>query len=191
LLNQSEGGSKARCSAHRQGEAMAAAHGGPDGALLREMQFLRDDHDFMMRQVARDPLVLRFASDRLKDNYQLVMAALRQNGNAFEFVSERLRTDENVIRAALRSAEAAFADVDGDIGYQNSAAAVLNIMTLIPDEAVRKSIWREPAGRPAPAMALGADEESDSDTETEVSSVTSLGDPFSDTSSDYSSDDED
>ena len=61
----------------------------------------KDDKEFVLEVLTRDPALLEFVSDRLKDDKEVVMEAVSTLGNALYFASERLQSDPDVTDAAI------------------------------------------------------------------------------------------
>ena len=49
----------------------------------------RDDKEFVLEELKKNPSMLEFASERLKDDEEVVRVAILGDGGALEFASDR------------------------------------------------------------------------------------------------------
>eukprot|EP00930_Biecheleria_cincta_P032806 TRINITY_DN22739_c0_g2_i1.p1 TRINITY_DN22739_c0_g2~~TRINITY_DN22739_c0_g2_i1.p1 ORF type:complete len:969 (+),score=261.09 TRINITY_DN22739_c0_g2_i1:116-3022(+) len=72
-----------------------------DGQLLRYASpALRGDFEVVEAAVEKDGLAVEYASDELKNNYEIARAAVKQNGAALDLISEELQRDERLVEYA-------------------------------------------------------------------------------------------
>jgi hypothetical protein len=73
----------------------AVAH---DGLLLRWAgPALRGDYEVVEAAVEKNGFAVEYASDELKNNYEIARAAVKQNGAALDLISEELQRDERLV----------------------------------------------------------------------------------------------
>ncbi|OLP81626.1 hypothetical protein AK812_SmicGene37811 [Symbiodinium microadriaticum] len=104
---------KSNALALKRDRAMAAKWTYPlafGGALLMMLSVellmprVKNDDIFMISAIARQPVTLQYASDRLRSNKEVVLGALKSQGQpeAIKYADPTLRSDVDFLRRALQ-----------------------------------------------------------------------------------------
>jgi len=64
---------------------------------------LRDDKEFVLEAVQKNPLNLNHVSDRLKEDRDIVFEAMKQDPSVFKFASHTIKCDEDIIKLAVKN----------------------------------------------------------------------------------------
>jgi len=63
--------------------------------------YFADDYDVALAAIKKDPMELRYVSDRLRDEESIVMEAVRRRGISIHFASDRLRNNIKIAETAI------------------------------------------------------------------------------------------
>lgn len=57
---------------------------------------MRDDEDVVLEAICSKPIIIKYASKRLRANKNIAKVALQKNKSCFEFLDESLKDDEEI-----------------------------------------------------------------------------------------------
>ena len=58
---------------------------------------MRDDEEVVLEAVKNKPIIIKYASLRLRENKQIGLAAMEKDKKCYEFLGENLKQDEEIL----------------------------------------------------------------------------------------------
>ena len=58
---------------------------------------MRDDKEVVMLAVINKPIIIKYASGRLREDKEIGIAAMKTNKNCYEFLGPNLKKDEDIL----------------------------------------------------------------------------------------------
>lgn len=58
---------------------------------------MRDDKEVVKQAVANKPIIIKYASNRLKNDKEIGLIAMQKDNKCFQFLGENLKKDEEIL----------------------------------------------------------------------------------------------